>query len=441
MIIAIDGPSGTGKSTVAKGVAKKLGLTFFDTGAMYRSMAWWMIQNGVALSDEEAVRKQIRTFHYEIQNDPVRGRIYKVGDTDVTAAIRTPEISAAASKISVYGDVRKALVRIQREFGHSHDAVFEGRDMGTVVFPDADVKIFLTADVRVRAERRYQELIAKFPDLEQSLTKEQIFTDIEKRDHSDTTRAISPLKKACDATLIDTSYLSAEQVIERVVALVRCRKKRCGMRWTYGLILRAARFLLRCLYGLEVYGIDHFRDGAAIIASNHASHLDPPVVSVSCPQEVHFLAKESLFRIPGLGALIRHLNSHPVARNASDAGTFRLLIELLQKGHKVIVFPEGSRTLDGELQPIERGLPFLMLKARCRIQPVYVDGTFTIWRSGQKFPKLRGKIRCVFGSPIEWEEFEGLDKREAERRILERMAGAFKALKAWVEGGARGTPP
>ena len=441
MIIAIDGPSGTGKSTVAKGVAKKLGITFFDTGAMYRSMAWWVLKVGVDPSDEERVKQQIPSFRYVIETSSTRGRIYKVDGIDVSEAIRTPQISAAASKISTYAEVRKALVKIQREFGNGNNAVFEGRDMGTVVFPHADVKVFLTADPKIRAERRYQELLTKFPDLEQSLTHEQILTDLEKRDHSDSTRAISPLKRASDAVLIDTSRLSSAEAIDQVVALVRACKKRSGMGLFYGAVLRTARFFLGLFYHFRVFGVEHFKPGAAIIASNHASHLDPPVVSVSCPQEVHFLAKESLFRVPLLGSLIRRLNSHPVARSPSDASTFRLLIDLLHAGHKVIVFPEGKRSVDGALQPIERGLPFLVRQARCRVQPVYVHGTFAAWPPGKKFPKLWGRILCVFGSPIEWEEFEGLDKRDAERRILERMAGALKALKAWVEAGARGTPP
>ena len=156
---------------------------------------------------------------------------------------------------------------------------------------------------------------------------------------------------------------------------------------------------------------------------------------------MHFLAKDSLFHVPVLGRLIRHLNSHPVSREASDAATFRLIIGLLQSGQKVILFPEGMRTFDGKLQPIERGLSFLMMRAKCPIQPVYVQGTFEAWPRTRVFPKLFGRICCVFGSPIEWEEFEGLEKREAEKKIMDRMALSLKSLKDWVESGAVGTPP
>ncbi len=441
MIIAIDGPSGTGKSTVAKAVAKRLGFTFFDTGAMYRSMAWWARKQGTDVGSEEAVKHLLPTFHYEIKIDSAGGRKYFVEGTDVSEAIRSPEISALASKISVYPDVRKALVKIQREFGHKQNAVFEGRDMGTVVFPEAEVKVFLTASPKIRAERRYRELVTKFPDMETALSYEQILSDLEKRDHSDSTRAISPLKKADDAVLIDTSELSADEVVEKVVAETKKKHSSGKKGWFYALIYWTVRCYLKLFYRLKIYGLSHFRPGSAIIAANHASLFDPPVVSISCPEEVHFLAKQSLFHIPLLGPLIRRLNAHPVTRSSADAATFRLIIDLLHQGRKVILFPEGNRTPDGNLQPIERGLAFLVLKSRCAIQPVYVHGTFAAWPIHRKLPKLFGKMACVFGSPIRWEQFESLEKKEAERQITEQVSQALRNLKLWFENGAEGNPP
>jgi cytidylate kinase len=443
MIIALDGPSGTGKSTVAKGVAKRLGFTFFDTGAMYRSVAWWILQSDVDPDDQEKVFACLSTFQYEIQMDPVQERRYLVGGVDVTEAIRTPEISSLASKIAIYPQVRHSLVKIQREFGSHTDAVFEGRDMGTVVFPEADVKIFLTANPEVRAMRRFRELVAKFPDLAETFSFEQILADIKERDHKDSTRSVSPLKKAPDAVLIDTSDLTAEQVIDQVVKIARKSKKKLSkpMRISYAIVYWLARLYLKVFYRLKIYGLEHFRPGSAIIAANHASFLDPPVVSISCPEEVHFLAKESLFHIPLLGRLIRHLNSHPIARDASDASTFRLVIALLQSGQKVILFPEGQRTFDGELLPIERGLPFLAMKARCRIQPVYLEGTFQAWPRTRPLPHFTGRIHCIFGSPIEWAEFDGLDKRAAEAKMIDRMGSSLCALQTWFRSGAAGSPP
>lgn len=441
MIIAIDGPSGTGKSTVAKGVAQKLSFTFFDTGAMYRSLAWWLLQMQIDLDDVLGVEKKLPLFCYEIKSDGA-DRKYLVDGTDVTHAIRSHEISTAASKIAAYPEVRKAIVQIQRQFGRRGNAVFEGRDMGTVVFPEAEVKVFLTASAEVRAKRRYQELLEKFPDLEDTFSLPQILKDIQERDQNDTTRTASPLKQASDAILIDTSNLTVNEVIEKVVSLSRPKLQKSRYQHIfYFFVCWITRIYFKLFFRLKIYGLEHFRPGAAIIAANHASNFDPPVVSISCPEEVHFLAKDSLFRKPILGFLIKHLNSHPITREAADAHTFRLIISLLQKGQKIILFPEGKRTPDGELQPIERGLPFLAIKARCSIQPVYLQGTFDAWPKGRAFPKLFGKITCVFGSSIEWNEFEGLEKKEAEKKIIERMGKTLRALKDWLENAAQGSPP
>lgn len=444
MIIAIDGPSGTGKSTVAKAVARRLNFVYFDTGAMYRSFAWKSMQEQIAPTDEEGLHRLIEHFRFDIQTDRTGEKHYLVNDVDVTNKIRAQEISNLSSQISVYPFVRQAMVKIQRRFGHKKDVVFEGRDMGTVVFPEAELKIFLTARPQVRAERRYRELLMKFPDLANTLSQEQILREIEERDHKDSSRTISPLRQATDAILIDTSDLEAEEAVDRVLeqyAKVKHHKKHKHMRGVYRWVCLSVRAILKIFYRLRVYGLSHFRSGAAVIAANHASFFDPPVISVSCPEEVHFLAREPLFRIPVLGKIIRVLNSHPVSRDASDAHTFRVLIQLLHEGQKVILFPEGSRSLDGNLKPLEKGLSFLVYKARCTVLPVYVDGTFKAWKRGSVFPRPFGRIRCVFGSPIEWGEFEGLDKKEAMERITQRTQHAIVALKNWLENGAIGEPP
>lgn len=443
MIIAIDGPSGTGKSTIAKGVAKQLGFIYFDTGAMYRSFAWKTLQEGINPADEASLKELIDRFDFDIKTDSTGEKLYFVNQVEVTHQIRSQEISNLSSQISIYPFVRHAMVKIQRKFSQQADAVFEGRDMGTVVFPDAKLKIFLTARPEIRAERRYKELLLKFPDLAHTVSREQILKEIEERDLKDSTRSVSPLRQAKDAHLIDTSDLTAQQVIDRVLEVYHqtMKKSRHRMRWSYGCVYFVVRGLLKLFYRLRVYGKNHFRAGTAVIAANHASFFDPPVISVCCPEEVHFLAREPLFRIPVLGRIIRILNSHPVSRDSSDARTFRILIELLQGGKKVIVFPEGKRTLDGRLQPLEKGLAFLVYKSKSGIIPVYVDGTYKVWKRGNPFPRLFGRIRCVFGSPIEWVEFEGLDKNEAMDQITKRTEQSLVALKSWLEDGAHGEPP
>lgn len=441
MIITIDGPSGTGKSTVAKAVAKRLGFTFFDTGAMYRSVAWKVLHEKIDPANEREVEGSLADFQYEIRLDENLERRYFVGGTDVSDSIREPRISSVASRIAAYSGVRKALVFIQRKFGHKCNAVFEGRDMGTVVFPDADLKIFLHANPQERAERRYRELLAKFPDLAGSLRLSQILKEIEERDLNDTTRSISPLRAAFDAVQIDTSELTIEEAVEKIIALIPVKKSYPKMKCSYWLVYSLARLFFKICFRLRVFGLEHFRPGAGIIAGNHCSNYDPPVLSISCPEEVHFLAKESLFRVPLLGRLIRILNSHPVAGLGGDTQTFRQVLQFLQQGKKVLLFPEGTRSSDGSLQPLERGLSFIVKKAKSPIFPCYIDGTFLAWPPGRKLPKFFGKISCVFGTPIEWSDFEGLDKREAERQITDRTAKALMDLKNWLEAGAEGSPP
>lgn len=437
MIIAIDGPAGTGKSTVAKGVAKRLGFTFFDTGAMYRSFAWMVINEQINPTDHAAVHSILPRFEYEIKTDEKGERHYFVCGHDVSKLIRTPQISTAASQVAIYPDVRHAMVQIQRKIGAQGNAVFEGRDMGTVVFPKAHLKIFLTARPEVRAERRYKELVAKFP--EKAVSFEQILKETIERDENDSTRAISPLKQADDAVLLDTSDLTIDEVIEKIIQLVP--KKFPPMKLSYRIVYWMARIFFKTCFRLRVYGLEHFRPGSAIIAANHASFYDPPVLSISCPEEVHFLARGSLFHVPILGRLIRTLNSHPVERGASDAQTFRTMLQLLAEGKKLILFPEGKRTFDGELLPLERGLAFLVQKAHCRIIPAYIQGSFQAWPRGRKFPKLFGKMSCVFGTAIEWREFEHLDKKEAQAQITIRLEQAIRGLKQWLENGAIGSPP
>lgn len=435
MIITIDGPSGTGKSTVAKGVAKKLGFTFFDTGAMYRSFAYLVLKEEIPPEDESKVETILPKFKYEIRTTSSGERRYFVQGIDVSEEIRSQPISMIASQIAVYPKVREEMVKIQRAFGEAVDAVFEGRDMGTVVFPKADLKIFLTAKAEVRAERRYRELMHKFPDL--SMSFEDLLKEIEERDKTDSTRAVSPLKQAPDAILIDTSHLTAGQVIAKIVKM-KPKRTFPKMGFSYKVCYWIARLFFKWFYRLKIYGLENFYPGAAIIAANHSSYYDPPVLSISCPEEVHFLAKSSLFEIPFLGRLIRILNAHPVSRGASDVAIFRMIVDLLREGKKVILFPEGRRSATGEILPLERGLAFLVQKARCRVIPAYIAGAFEAWPTGQKYPRFSGKINVIFGSPIEWEEG---NKKEMEARITSTTENAIQSLKAWFESGCVGTPP
>jgi cytidylate kinase len=208
-LIAIDGPSGVGKSSTAKAVARALGWSYLDTGAMYRACALALRRAGTDVDDRAGLERVLAGLAIEQRGD----REY-LGGEDVSAAIRTPEISQMASRVSADPRVRTVLVAQQRRIGGSGNWVVDGRDIGTVVFPDACCKVFLTASVAARAQRRFKELEAKgAPE-----PLEQVTADIQRRDHADSTRAASPLRKADDAVELDSSAMTLEQVVDWIVA-------------------------------------------------------------------------------------------------------------------------------------------------------------------------------------------------------------------------------
>lgn len=218
MIIAIDGPSGAGKSTVAKAVAQKLGFSCLDTGAMYRAVAWQALRDGVALDDAEGLGRIARTYEIafgHVEGDPVPKRVL-IGGVEVTDAIRTAEIDRAVSPVSAHAAVREALVDQQRRIGDAGDYVVEGRDIGTCVFPGAEVKVFLTASDEERAHRRVRQNVDRGIG---SIDYDEVLADLRRRDEADSSRAASPLRAADDAVRIDSTAHYIEEVIDQICAL------------------------------------------------------------------------------------------------------------------------------------------------------------------------------------------------------------------------------
>ena len=206
--VAIDGPAGAGKSTIAKLISREMGYIYVDTGAMYRAMAVYFSKNKVNPEDESAINEAVKNLDIKIEYQNGEQQVILNGE-NVTGLLRTEETGNMASKTSKYKEVRSKLVELQRELAKTTDVVMDGRDIGTTVLPDAFVKIYLTASSDARAKRRYDELVAKGEQCDLSAIKE----DIEKRDYQDMHREISPLKQAEDAVLLDTSDMNIEQVV------------------------------------------------------------------------------------------------------------------------------------------------------------------------------------------------------------------------------------
>ena len=212
--IAVDGPAGAGKSTIAKLVAKKRNLIYVDTGAMYRAMALLMIRNGVDLSDTERIISLAETADISIAYEKGEQVVLLNGE-NVNAFLRTEAVWNAASAVSAIGAVRKKLVQLQQQLAAKSDCIMDGRDIGTCVLPDASCKIYLTASSAVRAKRRFDELTAKGEECDY----DKILADIEARDYRDMHREISPLKQAPDAILVDSSDMTVEDVVDRIIEL------------------------------------------------------------------------------------------------------------------------------------------------------------------------------------------------------------------------------
>lgn len=220
-IVAIDGPAGAGKSTVARRLAEALGYVLVDTGAMYRAVALAASRAGIAWNDAERVaglaRGIVAAHSLTFERDQELGVRVKLGDEDVSEAIRTPEIAQGASTVSAHGEVRAVLLDLQRQAGQGGGVVLEGRDIGTVVFPDAEVKFFLTASPEVRARRRHEELVAKG----QNVTFDDTLADVKERDARDEGRSVAPLRKAEAAVLVDSTPMTIDETVAFMLAKVR----------------------------------------------------------------------------------------------------------------------------------------------------------------------------------------------------------------------------
>jgi cytidylate kinase len=203
--IAVDGPSGAGKSTIARKVAKKLGIEYVDTGAMYRAVAYKMTSEGIGPEEGERIEAVLKDTVIDFDQG-----VITVDGTEVESKIRTPEISEAASIYSALPPVRASLVQAQREIGHRKSVIMDGRDIGTNVFPDAQYKFYLTATAEERADRRYKELVERG----QEVVYEEILEDIRQRDYNDMNRALNPLRKAEDAIEVDSTHMSIDEVVD-----------------------------------------------------------------------------------------------------------------------------------------------------------------------------------------------------------------------------------
>ncbi len=422
--IAIDGPGGAGKSSVAKAVAKELGIIYVDTGALYRTIGLYMLNSGIDPKNKADVIANLNAFTLELSFIDDK-QVILLNGNDVGDSIRAPEVSMAASDVSAIPEVREYLLKMQRDTATSSSVIMDGRDIGTVILPNAEVKIFLTASPEARATRRYNELISKGKDV----TYEDVYNEMMERDKNDSTRDVAPCVQAKDAVLLDNSELDFEGTVKAIISIVnsKSKKKRSFYMRLHRIIAAPIRFFNR----IKIHGRDNIpKEGPYIVCSNHIAAKDVFLIGASCPRQLHFLSKKELFSIPVVGWFLRMMGAVKLDRGGNDVGAIRKSIEILYDGGILAVFPQGHRYpgVDPSTTEVKGGAALIAGRAKCGIIPVFIK------TKNNKYRIFR-RIDIIFGKPIEYNEL-GFDTGERKSydaitslifsRVLE--LGGYNAL-------------
>ncbi len=425
--IAIDGPGGAGKSSVAKAVSKALGIIYVDTGALYRNIGLYMLEHNIDPSDAERVAAALPEITLELKFEDGR-QVILLNGVDRGDDIRTPECSMAASAVSAIPAVRDFLLETQRNTARKNSVIMDGRDIGTVILPDAEVKIFLTASAKARAERRFKELKSKGQDV----TYKQVYDEMVQRDKNDSTRDVAPCVKAKDATLLDNSKLTEAETVAAILKIVK--KKTKNTYPLYSFLKPIVAPIFRLLFNVHVIGKENVpAEGGVLICTNHISAIDVISIGAVCPRQITCIAKKELFSVPVLGAIVRGLGAVKIDRGGADVGAIKAAVSAIENGKTVTIFPQGHRCpgVDPTTTQIRHGAGLIAYHAKCDILPVCIN------IKGAKYRLFR-RTEIIFGKPIKYDTLGfsegGRDEyaaatKTAFDKVIEM--GDFSALPAY----------
>ncbi len=389
--IAIDGPGGAGKSSVAKAVSKALGIIYVDTGALYRNIGLYMLENGIDPHDSEKVVAALPGVTLELKFEDGR-QVILLNGVDRGEDIRTPEGSMAASAVSAIPAVRDYLLDMQRNTAKKNSVIMDGRDIGTVILPNAEVKIFLTASAKARAERRYKELKNKGSDV----TFKQVYDEMVERDKNDSTRDVAPCVKAKDAVLLDNSKLSEAETVAAILKIVK--KKTKNTYPLYSFLKPIVAPIFRLLFNVRIIGKENVpKEGGVLICTNHISAVDVISIGAVCPRQITCIAKKELFSVPVLGSICRGLGAVKIDRGGADVGAIKAAVSAIENGKTVTIFPQGHRCpgFDPSTTPIRHGAGLIAYHAKCDILPESIN------IKGAKYRLFR-RTEIIFGKPIKY---------------------------------------
>lgn len=403
-IVGIDGPSGTGKGTVTKRLAKKYNLLNIDTGATYRCVTLEMLRKNIQLDDEEKIAKMLQDINIEMKNIDGNLHVFLDGE-DVSEEIRGKEVSQNVSQVSSIKQIRLEMAKLQRKMAQGQDTIMEGRDICTVVFPTADIKIYLDADDGERAKRRYKQNQEKGIDM----SYEEVLENIRKRDKIDKEKEYGALKVAPGAHVIDSTNMSIKQVEKEISKLIdkklkdkkkevkiyRIRPETPWKKFARAVVKGILYGFYRIVFRIEKINEENLPlDEPTIVCANHLNIWDAVGLVVSSKRRIIFIAKEDLFNNAFLSWIGHLFDVIPIKRGMRDMEAMKRCIKCLKNGQTIGLFPEGTRRGLEKGAKVQNGAAYMALKTGVKVVPVGISGSF----------KPFSKVYLNYGKPLDFSQ-------------------------------------